>query len=66
LGQSNIHDPYKDLYTGEGEDKKLVYVNKDEFIYNGQYLDNTLGVFKNPVINGDQIVQSYDKKETTP
>jgi hypothetical protein len=62
LGQSNIHDPYKSLY----KDGKMVYINKDEFIYNGQYLDNTLGVFKNPAINGEQLVQSYDTKETTP
>ena len=62
LGQSNIRDPYKSLYV----DGKIAYINKDEFIYNGQYLDNTLGVFKNPAINNKQLVQSYNTKETTP
>lgn len=66
LGESNIHDPYKELYTIENGEKKIVYINKDEFIYNGQYLDNTLGVFKNPEITSDRLVQSYDQKLTTP
>jgi hypothetical protein len=62
LGQSNIRDPYKSLYV----DGKIAYINKDEFIYNGQYLDNTLSVFKKPEINNKQLVQSYNTKETTP
>ena len=63
LEQSNIKDPYLSLYDS---DKKIVYIDKDEFIYNGQYLDNTLGVFKNPKISVQNLVQNYDTGETTP
>lgn len=63
LGQSNIHKPYEDLYKSDGN---INYVNKDEFIFNGQYLDNTMGVFKNPIITQTRVVQNYSNNTTKP
>lgn len=63
LGESNIRDPYEQLYNEEG---KINYIDKDEFIYSGRYLDNTLGVFKNPSVTQQRLIQSYDNKEVTP
>lgn len=63
LNTSNIRDPHAKLYNDDG---KINYIDKDEFIYNGQYLDNTMGVFKNPQTTSDDLIQSYDKHETTP
>jgi hypothetical protein len=63
LGQSNIHKPYENLYKSDGN---INYVNKDEFIFNGQYLDNTMGVFKNPVIAETRVVQDYSNKTIKP
>jgi hypothetical protein len=63
LNENNIKFPYTDLYN---DNKEIVYINKDEFIFNGNYLDNTLGVFKNPTISSDAVIQDYEKKETRP
>jgi len=62
LGESNIKDPYKELMNGD----KMNYLDKDEFIFNGQYLDNTMGVFKNPSMNNKNKIQNYNSKETKP
>ena len=62
IGDSNIHDPYLSLY----KDGKKVYVNKDEFIFNGKYLDNTMGVFKNPSITQEHQIQDHKNKTTKP
>ena len=63
LNESNLHKPYIDLYDDSG---KINYIDKDEFIFNGQYLDNTMGVFKNPVISQNRVVQNYQDKTTKP
>lgn len=63
LGQSNIHKPYESLYKNDGN---INYVNKDEFIFNGQYLDNTMGVFKNPIVTKTRVVQDYSNNTTKP
>lgn len=63
LNESNLHKPYVDLYDDSG---KINYIDKDEFIFNGQYLDNTMGVFKNPTISQNRIVQNYQNKTTKP
>lgn len=62
VGDNNIHNPYLSLY----ENGKKVYVNKDEFIFNGKYLDNTLGVFKNPSITQEYQIQDHKNKTTKP
>lgn len=62
VGDSNIHSPYLSLY----ENGKKVYVNKDEFIFNGKYLDNTMGVFKNPSITQEYQIQDHKNKTTKP
>jgi hypothetical protein len=62
VGDSNIHNPYLSLY----ENGKKVYVNKDEFIFNGKYLDNTMGVFKNPSITQEYQIQDHKNKTTKP
>lgn len=62
LGDSNIHDPYPNLFI----DGKKSYIEKDEFIFNGQYLDNTLGVFKNPSVTQSQLVHNYGDKTVKP
>ena len=66
LNESNIHAPYENLYSGNGKDKKIIYVNKDDFIFNGQYLDNTMGVFKNPSISKDFMIQNHKDSKTNP
>ena len=63
LNESNLHKPHIDLYDDSG---KINYIDKDEFIFNGQYLDNTMGVFKNPVISQNRVVQNYQDKTTKP
>jgi hypothetical protein len=47
LGETNLHGPFTALKNDDGE---INYIDRDDFIFNGQYLDNTLGVFKNPAI----------------
>ena len=63
LNQSNIHKPYESLYK---DDKSINYVNKDEFIFNGLYLDNTMGVFKNPEITKESAIQNYTDNAVKP
>ena len=63
LNESNLHKPYVDLYDDSG---KINYIDKDEFIFNGQYLDNTMGVFKNPATSQNRVVQNYQNKTTKP
>lgn len=48
---------------GEWEDTSINYIPKDDFILNGQHLDNIMGVFKLP-----KDIQIYDhiNKETHP
>ena len=48
LGDSNIQDVYPSLY----ENGEKIYIDKDVFIFNGRYLDNTRGVFKNASLIG--------------
>lgn len=62
LGESNLHSPFVELKT----DGKINYINKDEFIFNGKYLDNTLGVFKNPSLSNKRLVQDYEQKTVKP
>ncbi len=66
LGETNIHDPYLSLYKMVDNEKKIVYINKDEFIFNGQYLDNTMGVFKNSNITQTDTIYDHDNKTITP
>lgn len=63
LGVSNIHSPYLELLDSEGE---MVYINRDDFISDGEYLDNTLGVFKNPTLTNNTSIQSHASEETKP
>ena len=63
LGETNLHSPFVNLYDENG---KINYIDKDEFIFNGKYLDNTMGVFKNPVISNTRVVQDYSNKTTKP
>jgi hypothetical protein len=67
LNDTNIRSPYVSLFEeDEKGEKKKVYVNKDEFIFNGQYLDNTIGVFKNPSVNKDNSIQNHENKTIKP
>lgn len=63
LDESNLHGPFTTLKNDDGE---INYIDRDEFIFNGQYLDNTLGVFKNPAITQEWKVQDYKNKTTNP
>ena len=48
---------------GEWEDCSINYVPKDDFILNGQYLDNIMGVFKMPK---NIQIYNHESKETHP
>ena len=63
LEESNLHNPFTTLKNDDGE---INYIDRDDFIFNGQYLDNTLGVFKNPAITQKWKVQDYENKTTNP
>lgn len=62
LNESNLHLPFTELKTNG----KINYIDKDEFIFNGRYLDNTMGVFKNPVITQTRVIQDYTQKTIKP
>jgi hypothetical protein len=62
LDDTNLHFPFEELKTND----KINYIDKDEFIFNGQYLDNTMGVFKNPVVTQTRVVQDYGEKTIKP
>ena len=48
---------------GEWEDCSINYVPKDDFILNGQHLDNIMGVFKMPK---NIQIYNHEKEETHP
>lgn len=49
--------------TGTWEEASINYVPKDDFILNGQYLDNIMGVFKMPK---NIQIYNHESKETHP
>lgn len=49
--------------SGEWEDCSINYVPKDDFILNGQHLDNIMGVFKMPK---NIQIYNHESKETHP
>lgn len=42
------------------------YIERDEFIINDRYLSNTLGVFKNPKMDNNSVIQNYENKTVKP
>ena len=62
INDSNMYSQ-TELYDGE---KNMNYLSKDEFIADGRYLDNTMGVFKNPSLLIDNAIQDHKNKTTKP
>ena len=62
IGDSNLYN-YTELYDDEGN---MNYLPKDDFILDGRYLDNTLGVFKNTSLKNNENIQDHTKQETHP
>lgn len=65
VNQSNVNRPnniqLSELYSNRLERKKN-YLERDTFITNGNYLDNTWGVFKNPKVSiykEDKVLPLY-------
>lgn len=56
LDDDNIHNLQENLFN---KDDTMNYLDRDTFLTNGRYLDNTFGVFKNP--NVDVINYSTNK-----
>ena len=62
VGNDNMRSQI-DLYDANGN---INYLTKDEFIADGEYLDNTLGVFKNPSLANNTTIQNHREKTTKP
>jgi hypothetical protein len=62
LYDTNMYN-HTELYN---EDKKMNYLSRDEFILDGRYLDNTMGVFKNPSLKTNETIQDYQNQEVHP
>jgi hypothetical protein len=62
VGDNNMRSQIE-LYDEEGN---MNYLSKDEFIADGEYLDNTLGVFKNPALTNEFAIQDHKNKMTKP
>lgn len=62
IGDSNLYN-HIELYDDEGN---MNYLPKDDFILDGRYLDNTLGVFKNTSLKNNENIQDHTKQETHP
>jgi hypothetical protein len=62
LSQSNLRTQ-TELYDQEG---KINYISKDAFISDGNYLDNTMGVFKNPSMTDGTVIQNYNDETVKP
>ena len=62
ISQTNLRTQ-TDLYDEEG---KINYLSRDAFIADGNYLDNTLGVFKNPSMTDGTAIQNYNDETVRP
>jgi hypothetical protein len=60
--ESNIKTQ-TELFNKEG---KMNYLSRDEFIADGEYLDNTMGVFKNPSMTATTAIQNYNNETVKP
>ena len=62
---SNSTIPYK---TWDSVSKKWVtnYLERDEFLSSESDLSNTFGVFKNPIITDENMIQNHETKEIKP